>query len=167
MKKLLSSIASIATAVLTFIFLSLPCSVVSSEIIGKGSSSSGWELLKNADSFKNPITGEYMVDGYATFRTFAIIGIVVACILLIAGLITLLQQFKVIKTKFNFCLINSIILAVYTVIAIVIMIALITFSGTFTVGSALTGSVGIGAILMVIVGVIATILSFVCSFSKK
>lgn len=167
MKKLLSAIASIATAVLTFVFLSLPCSVVSTKIANQSTSTSGWDLLKNADNFKNLITGEYTVDGYGTFRVFSIILMVVAGILLISGLITLLQQFGIVKTKINFCLINSVILAVYTVIAVVVMIALITFSGTFTVEKLTTGSVGVGAILIVVVGAIATILSFLCSFGKK
>lgn len=162
MKKLFSAIASIATAVLTFVFLSIPCLTYNTALTENGYT--GWQML--GDEGVTNIIAE--IDGYTLFKIFAIIAMVVACLLVITGLITLLQQFGIVKSKMNFCLINSILLALFTIVALVAMI------GAITIGSKLSNEtlkiasgVGVGLILMFVIGIIATVISFVFARQKK
>lgn len=162
MKKLFSAIASIATAVLTFVFLSIPCLTYNTALTEN--SYTGWQMLGDEGVAK--IIAE--IDGFTVFKIFAIIAMVVACLLVITGLITLLQQFGIVKSKMNFCLINSILLALFTIVALVAMI------GAITIGSNLSNEtlkiasgVGVGLILMFVVGIIATVISFVFARQKK
>ncbi len=162
MKKLLSSIASIATGVLTFVFLSIPCFVTKITVAGvtTSESASGWELLKE----------EASIEGYTLFKIFAIVALIIACLLIISGLITLLQQLGIVKSKLNFCLINSILLALYTISSVVAMIGVIIMGNKTSLevlGQSIASGVGIGIILMLVVGAIATIISFIFSRQKK
>ena len=172
MKKLFCSIASLATAVLTFVFLSIPCIV--SSAMGVTVNSSGWDLIKNEQTVLGVTAPDAFneINGYTLTRIFLIVALVVACILAILGIILLLQQFGIIKSEMNFRFISAILLAVFTVVAIVAMIGVIVMvkdmgadipSGIDNIGV----SIGAGVILNVVVGVIATAISFLFARDKK
>lgn len=164
MKKLFCSIASLATAVLTFVFLSIPCMVVSG--MGMSESSNAWDMLKDEAV---DLTGK-TIDGYTLFKIFTIVAIIVACILAILGVILLLQQFGIIKSEMNFRFISAILLAVYTVVAIIAMVGVIIMCNNDMfklLGDAISVKVGVGMILNVVVGAIATVIGFLFCRNKK
>ena len=173
MKKLFCSIASLATSVFTFIFLSIPFMV--QEVAKQSGSYSGWEIIKNSkteEGFTATLSEVFeaaKINGYSLCRIFAIVALVVACLLAIIGIILLLQQFGIIKSEMNFRLIASIGLAIYTVVTLISMIGVIQMIGgsELTKVMGMTSSIGVGIILMLVVGAIATVISFLFSRSKK
>lgn len=158
MKKLFCSIASLATAVLTFIFLSIPC--MTSKALGKTNTVNAWDMLKDETGHASEI------DGYTLFKIFTIVAIVVACILAIIGIILLLQQFGIVKSKINFGFFSAITLVLYTVVAVLAMVGVIVMCNT-DLYKLVEAAVGIGMILNVVVGAVATIIAFLFCRNNK
>lgn len=124
---------------------------------------------KNAWQIMSDYTAD--CDGYTLFKIFTIVLIVVAALLIIVGLVALLENLGVIKSKkINFALIADFVLLAFVVVAIVQMIGEIILcnylSGDLYV-LANKASMAIGMWLNLIVGALACIGAFIGTFMGK
>lgn len=136
MKKLLNGITSIVSGALMFILGVCPAFKTTNDtIIGIGNT--------NSVSFYDSIT-HYGV----AFEVFAIIMMVVAGLLVVAGVIEILKQLKVLKFKVNMSLVNIIILVVLVLSMIGLTISALVFASNnggdvYVASSSISAGVGI------------------------
>lgn len=120
MKKLVGAISAILVGVLNFVFLSV-ANLLSKTTAGSTTATSkwtAWEIIKDTDeTWKN-------VNGYTFFKIFAIVGIVVSVLLVLAGVVALLKNLNVLKLKFNIELVNAALLALFALCSILVVVAL-------------------------------------------
>ena len=118
MKKYLGSIISGAIGILTFVFLSIPQFVMSSEMMDIAEKKNAWDFF-NADA------AEAMneINGFGFYK-FAVIALaIVAGLLIVSAVLMLLKNLSVLKLNINLNMINNIVLAVYALVAILALIA--------------------------------------------
>lgn len=140
MKKLINGITSIACGVLMFILGVCPAFSV---VTGSGNFAESSTL-----SFYDGID-----KTNTAFQIFAIIMMIVAALLIIAGVVEVLKQLNILKIKFNISLINVIILIVLVVSMIGLTISALVYAGDTTIKNILTVSAGVGIWIMDIVAV--------------
>ncbi|MBQ8615645.1 MAG: hypothetical protein IJ415_03675 [Clostridia bacterium] len=167
MKKFLGAICSGATAVLMFIFLSIPCFVEKTTMTLGGletsekASVTGWELLKDLSSD---------VNGAVLYKIFAIAMIVIASLLILTAIILILQQVKVLKSKFGFDFVNKLLLTAFVLCAIMVTIAIFIIAGDAS-GEVLNVTVkcyaGVGIWLNLAVGIVACIIAWLLKNKKR
>lgn len=157
MKKFIGAICSAAAGILTFILLALNWMTAKISMgVNEKSSVSGWDLLKdNSD-----------VKGFTLYKLSAIIMIILASVLIISAVVLILQNLKVLKFKFNFNLINNIILTVFALFVILAVIGALIMAGEMSesaLGVSINCSVAIGGWLMAIVGIASCVTSWLTS----
>ena len=160
MKKYLGAICSAVAGIVTFIFLALNWLTAK---VSSGYSSvsdkegvSGWDLLKESSE----------VEGYTLYKLSAIVMIVLASILIISAVVLILQNLNVLKFKFNFNLINNIILTVFALFVILAVVGALIMAGDMSesaMGVSIKCSVAIGGWLMAIVGIASCVTSWLTS----
>lgn len=158
MKKFLSAGLAIATAVLTFVFFSIPCltTKIGDRVV---TDRTGWQMLSD-------FTADF--NGFTLYQIFAIVTMIVAGLIVIVSLIMILQQLNVIKSKANFGFINSMLLVIYTITALVTMIGGIVLGNGLSIEITKTVvAVNIGLILPWIISLIVSALSFVLNRNSK
>jgi len=160
MKKYLGAICSAVAGIVTFIFLALnwlTAKVSSGYSSASGKESvSGWDLLKESRE----------VEGYTLYKLSAIVMIVLASILIISAVVLILQNLNVLKFKFNFNLINNIILTVFALFVILAVVGALIMAGDMSesaMGVSIKCSVAIGGWLMAIVGIASCVTSWLTS----
>ncbi len=128
MKKFIGAICSAVAGILTFIWLSLDWCVAGPK--ANKMEFSGWELIANKHTegkvtIKNFFTEQIKFEGYKMARVFAIIMLVVACLLIVSAVVMLLKNLNVLKVKLNLSLINNILLAVFVAALVLTVIGLL------------------------------------------
>lgn len=119
MKKFIGAICSGVAGILTLVMLCL--NWYTSEGLREGELKfTGWELLADKSGY---LAKTYEI-GYTLFKIFAIIAVVVAVLLILMAIIMLLKNLNVIKCKFNFSIINNILLTILVIVSIVLVIVL-------------------------------------------
>ena len=153
MKKLVGAISAILVGALNFVFLSI-ANLLAKTTVGSTTSTAkwtAWEIIKDADeTWKN-------VNGYTFFKIFAIVGIVVSALLILAGVIALLKNLNVLKMKFNIELVNAALLALFALCAILVVVALAIMSNDLSgeaLGIKVNYSPAVGAWLNLVFGVL-------------
>ncbi len=131
MKKLLNGITSIVSGALMFILGVCPAF--------KATASAGSYSMSETASLYESVT-----EAGAAFETFSIIMMVVAGLLVVAGVIELLKQLKVLKFNVNMSLVN---------IIIGLTISAIVYANDNSVSNVLTISAGVGIWIMDVVAV--------------
>lgn len=169
MRKYIGAVSSALMGILTFVFFALAwktTQVMAGDTkIGDPTSVSGYDIINN-EPLLEP-------DGYTLFKVFAIIAMVVACLLIISAIIMILRNLKILKFKFNMNLINNILLILFLVCVVVAIIGLIIMCGEMSVDAGV-GNIsvevtncypGVGAWLTVAFAIVLALVSLV--FSKK
>ena len=168
MKKYLGALSAGLTSILMFVFLSIPCLTLNVANNTTTNNYSGWQILSGVNESSSTIFSS--LDSYGLLKTFTIILLVIGCLLAVLAIIMLLQNTKIIKVKFNFNFINVLLQILFCVSVIVIMIAMSNLNSDLNLngdlGTTITQTIktyytiGMGTIFNLIVGVIATVLSF-------
>lgn len=163
MKKYVSAITSAIVGILTFILLSLNwmTATISNEFFSTNDRAgvSGWELLD-----------ETSAKGASLYKLSVIIMIILSVLLVALGVIMILQNLNIIKTKFNFNKINNVLVIVFVVFVILAFISAIVMasdSGVSAMGTNVKFSLAIGGYIMIAVSVIACVVSLIASKKFK
>lgn len=119
MKKFLGPVLSILMGALTFVFLSIPNLVISSKVINSSETMNAWDVLKNYNSD---------FEGYVFYKIAVIALIVVASLAILSGLVLLLCNTKVIKSKLNFNKVNNCVLTLLVIANVIVLIAGLIFA---------------------------------------
>ena len=160
MKKFIGPICSFVAGIFTFIFLSIANFVVTVSYLGfsASESSTAWDMIKESADVK----------GYGLFKVSTIFLIILACLLIVSGVILLLKNLGILKVKINFSIINNIILSAFAFFAVLALIGLFIMGGEVSVaeeGIKMTATAGVGAWLNVILGAAACALAWI--FARK
>ena len=155
MKKFIGPICSILMGALTFVFLSI---TYLTEYVKLLDTTTGYNVWKIFDVY------ESNVDGYVFFKIATIALIVLASLLIISGLILLLCNTKVIKTKVNFNLINNCLLTLTVVANVLGLIAGIIMVNYLT-NSLIVAKLGIGLWLNLAFNIAICLLAWI--FAKQ
>lgn len=123
MKKVLGPIISMLTGLLTFVFLSLPHLLRVDSIWEDKYYTNAWDLIKTADKD---------IDGSIFVEVMTIIVAVMAGILILYGLVYLLGNLKVFKTKANLKVLNDVLLGLMVVMVVIQLMALVALAKTWT-----------------------------------
>ena len=134
MKKFIGPICSILIGILTFVFASITYLTEYVKLLDTTTGYNVWKIFDVYDS---------SVDGYVFFKIATIALIVLASLLIISGLILLLCNTKVIKTKVNFNLINNCLLTLTVVANVLGLIAEIIMVNYLT-NSLVIAKIGVG-----------------------
>ena len=121
MKKFIGAICSGVAGIVTLVMLCFDWfvqkGIVAGEVVNTAKAS-GWELIANKVTEEGH-TYEGAFDAfkgaYTLHRVFAIIMLVVAILLIVSAVVLLLKNLNVIKCKFNFSLVNNVLLTVFAV----------------------------------------------------
>lgn len=152
MKKFIGGLCSIAVGICTYIFLGMDFITAK---LGRLSSDgvSGYDLIKEKDLES--------IDGFTLHKIFAIICMVVAGLLILMGLVLILNNMGTIKTKANLTALNSLLLVVYSICAVVTLIANFIFCGNMEDASLglVEYTPALGVWLFVAVGVVLTLMA--------
>ena len=158
MKKYLGAMISGLVGILTFVFLSIPQFVMSSEMMDIAEKKNAWDFF-DADA------AEAMseINGFGFYK-FAVIALaIVAGLLIVCAAIMLLKN--VLKLKFNLNMINNIVLAAFAVLAVCALIALFVIKSDMMsmlselamgadISEMISINPGIGAWFNVVIGVV-------------
>ena len=130
MKKFIGAICSGAAGLLTFIWLSLPWFATSTE--GMKMTASGWQLIANKATIKGEGMSMVIEDVFTEFKAaytlskvFAIIALVVACLLVAYAVVLVLKNLNVIKFNFKFNLVNNIALSVFAAVVLMAVVGVV------------------------------------------
>ena len=129
MKKFIGAICSGVAGILTFVWLSLDwfTQKMTMGSLTEKDGLTGWNLITNKVEGE-PACLEMFKGAYTLHRVAAIVMLVVACLLIVSAVVLLLKNLNVIKCKFNFSLVNNILLTVF-VVAVVLAIVGVTIMG--------------------------------------
>ena len=115
MKKFIGAICSGIAGILTFVWLSLDWFVVKTTAgVDYREAVKGWELIAD----KEGMYAKVFEGAYTLYKVFAILMLVLACLLIVSAVVMLLKNLNVIKCKFNLSIINNILLTVFVVAVI-------------------------------------------------
>lgn len=149
---------------LTFVFLSIPYMSVTGKVLGVESTTNknAWQIMSDYDA---------NFDGYTLFKILTIVLIVIAALLIICGIIALLENLGIIKSKkMNFALIADCVLLLFVVAAVVQLIGGISLcnylSGDIYVAAS-SASMTVGMWLNLIVGALACVCAFAATLTGK
>lgn len=123
MKKFIGAICSGFAGVLTLVMMCFTWYTSNSPILFGGHGElkfTGWQILADEGGY----LAKTYESGYTLFKVFAIIAIVVAALLILMSIVLVLKNLKILKVKFNFNIINNVLLTVLAVLAIVLPIIL-------------------------------------------
>ena len=144
--KFIGSISSILMGIFTFVFLSIPCYSVT--IMGVTGTSSGWNLLSG--------------NGAVMYKIFAILAIIMACLMILYGILLLLEELGAINLnikKVNFDFVTKIVLSIFAFIAVMTLI------GVFVAAD--NGAAGAGVWLLAAFAIVACALVWVLPMVTK
>ncbi len=161
MKKFLSNIIALCAGVFAFLALIMPAvGHYINVVVGDNTTTvSGYDFISFEDGVE---TSEIM------FSVFAIILMVVACLLILVSVIRFFADNK----KFKLAMIQNILACVLAVLAIATLICAIAFVGDFNNSALFVKDynymfIGIGSILNCVVLVVCAILTFLFNCGKK
>ncbi|MCR5553204.1 MAG: hypothetical protein K6F08_00435 [bacterium] len=157
MKKFIGPICSILMGTLTFVFASI---TYLTEYVKGLDTTTGYNVWKIFDVFDSN------VDGYVFFKIATIALIVLASLLIISGLILLLCNTKVIKTKVNFNLINNCLLTLAVVANVLGLIAGIIMTNYLT-NALIIAKLGVGLWLNLAFSISVCLLAWIFAKTVK
>jgi hypothetical protein len=165
MKKYIGAICSAAAGILTFVFLALHWMSMKMTVeainLSEKDGVSGWDLLKDGSS---------KVKGYTLFKISTIIMIVVASVLILSAIIMILRNLNILKFKFNFNMINNMLLSALVVVVALAIVGIFIMAGESSVsigGTEISAYASVGAWLMAAVAVVACAAGWVTSRKAK
>ena len=129
MKKFIGAICSGAAGLLTFVWLCLPWFTQKVTMGGESEKMtfSGWNLLTN--TYEGEKAGfEVFKGAYTLHRVFAIIALVVACLLVAYAVVLVLKNLNVIKFNFKFNFVNNIALSVFAAVVLMAVVGVIVIA---------------------------------------
>ena len=157
MKKVLGPLCAIATGVVAFVALSLHNLFVKTTMGGfsETDGTSGWDA----------ITGGSAGNGWGDlFRVSTIILLVLACLLVVWGLLALLKNLKVLKVKGNFSLLTNLLLTLFAVFAILAWLGALVYGSknSYSMGGvSFTATAGIGTYINLVLGLLGCVLAWI------
>lgn len=150
--KFIGALSSLVTGVLAFICLSI--TNVGGELFGLTTKTTGWDIIQTSTDNTN----------YVVFKIFAIIGAVIAGILILYALFMLLVDLKTVKakTKFNLNLFGTVLILLFVVCSVVCFIEVSQIAKNY-----INGFIGIGAWLMLIIPAVMLLCSLLGALTGK
>lgn len=160
MKKFIGAICSGVAGILTFVWLSLDWFTQKFTMgsLTEKEGITGWNLITNKVEGE-PAGLEMFKGAYTLHRVAAIAMLVIACLLIVSAVVLLLKNLNVIKCKFNFNIVNNILLTLF-VVAVILAIVGVSIMGSElckALGNSegLSAYAGIGAWLALAFSVVA------------
>jgi len=169
MKKFIGTICAGLAGVLTFVWFCLSWFAVKMTALGVDTEpikATGYQSIADKCSAMGETAegffSETFEGAYVAYRIIAIIALVAAALLVVMSVIMLLKNLNVIKCKFNFSLINNILLSVLAVASIALLVILFLMGagiikemGPMPAGYDVSAVPQIGAWLTTVIAVVA------------
>ncbi len=157
MKKFLGAICAMATGALAFVFLSISTLFMKYSMGGfsESDSSNAWDIITGGPA--NDASGDLL-------RVSLIVILVVACLLVLWGLLVLFKNLGILKIKANLSLVTNLLLTLFTLFVVLALIGALVYCSKVTVPGR-TSTAGVGIYLNLVVGLAACVLCWI--FARK